>query len=58
MVEESKIQTKKHIVSYEQTFAKYKKMSKEESDEKKKVIEGYEAFENELKEKAKIRNDF
>lgn len=58
LVEEYRIDKKRVVVSYEETFAKYKKFTKEETAEKKKLLQDYEQYELELKEKAKIRNDF
>ena len=57
-VEEYRIDKKKQVVNYSEVFSKYKKFSKEDSDEKKKIIHSYESFEKDVKEKAKIRNDF
>lgn len=57
-VEEYRIDKKKQVVNHEEVFSKYKRYSKEDTDEKKKIIHHYESFEKNLKEKAKIRNDF
>ena len=57
-VEEFKVQSKRHVVSFEETFSKYAKFKKEELEDKKKVIQKYEDYEKYIKDKAKIRNDF
>ena len=58
LVHEHRLENKRHIITHEETFAKYRKLSKEQYEEKIKIIKEFDEYEKELKEKAKLRNDF
>ncbi len=58
IVDDFKIENKRHFIKFSHEFSKYKRFTKEEADKLKEVTQRYEKHENYLQEKSKVRNDF